>query len=146
MISFPHFVSHIAELWEVGMQKHGLLAVVALALTVTVSGCAEAKLVTVEVTREVKVPQTVEVPLTVEVTREVTRIVEQTVMETVEVVVTATPTLPPPPPGTPESLEIAERALLGTNLVGTDIEPGIYVGFAGESTLDTCYWERLSSL
>jgi hypothetical protein len=35
---------------------------------------------------------------------------------------------------------------VGTHLVGTDIEPGIYVGMAGGSMLDSCYWARLSGL
>jgi hypothetical protein len=34
----------------------------------------------------------------------------------------------------------------GTHLVGTDIEPGIYVGLAGEGLLESCYWARLSNL
>jgi hypothetical protein len=34
----------------------------------------------------------------------------------------------------------------GTHLIGTDIEPGIYVGQAGEDPLNSCYWARLSNL
>ncbi|MDH5506667.1 MAG: hypothetical protein OEZ02_05565 [Anaerolineae bacterium] len=34
----------------------------------------------------------------------------------------------------------------GTHLVGTNIEPGIYVGLAGEGLLGSCYWARLSNL
>jgi hypothetical protein len=34
----------------------------------------------------------------------------------------------------------------GTHLVGTDIEPGIYVGLAGEDIFESCYWARLSNL
>lgn len=34
----------------------------------------------------------------------------------------------------------------GTHLVGTDIDPGIYVGLAGEGLFDSCYWARLSGL
>ena len=34
----------------------------------------------------------------------------------------------------------------GTHLVGTDIEPGIYVGLAGEGIMDSCYWARLRNL
>jgi hypothetical protein len=34
----------------------------------------------------------------------------------------------------------------GTHLVGTDIQPGIYVGLAGDDILDSCYWARLSNL
>jgi len=44
--------------------------------------------------------------------------------------------------------EIIEFIPEGTNLVGTDIEPGIYVGLAGDfwEDYDSCYWERLSGL
>lgn len=34
----------------------------------------------------------------------------------------------------------------GTHLVGIDIEPGIYVGLAGEGLFKSCYWARLSNL
>ena len=34
----------------------------------------------------------------------------------------------------------------GTHLVGTDVEPGIYVGQAGEDLSESCYWARLSNL
>lgn len=34
----------------------------------------------------------------------------------------------------------------GTHLVGTDIQPGIYVGMADEGILNSCYWARLSNL
>jgi hypothetical protein len=34
----------------------------------------------------------------------------------------------------------------GTYLVGTDIEPGIYVGLAGEGLFSSCYWARLSGV
>jgi hypothetical protein len=55
---------------------------------------------------------------------------------------TPTPT-PIPPTPTPEIEGLVPE---GTSLVGTDIEPGIYVGLAGESMMDSCYWERLSNL
>lgn len=42
--------------------------------------------------------------------------------------------------------EIEGLVKVGTHLVGTDIEPGIYVGLAGEGMLDSCYWARLSNL
>lgn len=37
---------------------------------------------------------------------------------------------------------------VGTSLVGKDIEPGVYVGLAGDfwEDIETCYWERLSGL
>lgn len=81
------------------MQKRNLFVVLAIALLVMLSACAEPEQETVEVTREVKVPETVEV------TREVTRIVEQTV----EVVVTATPRPTPRPTATPEAPEVGTR-------------------------------------
>lgn len=34
----------------------------------------------------------------------------------------------------------------GTYLVGTDIQPGIYRGEAGEGIFESCYWARLSDL
>ena len=34
----------------------------------------------------------------------------------------------------------------GTHLVGTDIQPGIYVGMAGYEFGEWCYWARLSNL
>jgi len=34
----------------------------------------------------------------------------------------------------------------GTYLIGTDIQPGIYKGFAGPDPSVTCYWERLKDL
>lgn len=34
----------------------------------------------------------------------------------------------------------------GTHIVGADIQPGIYVGLAGEELLGSCYWARLSNL
>jgi len=37
---------------------------------------------------------------------------------------------------------------IGTSLIGTDIEPGVYVSLAGDNweDIETCYWERLSGL
>ena len=35
---------------------------------------------------------------------------------------------------------------IGTYLVGTDIEPGIYRGEAGDGLLGSCYWARLKDL
>jgi hypothetical protein len=77
------------------MQKRLPLAVLAVALFVVLSGCAEPERQTVEV------PQTVEV--TREVTREVTKVVEQVVTQEVEVtrIVTAEPTDTSVPTDTP---------------------------------------------
>jgi hypothetical protein len=49
----------------------------------------------------------------------------------------------PSPSATPE---IEGLVTEGTHLVGTDIEPGIYVGVAGEDIFESCYWARLSNL
>jgi hypothetical protein len=57
---------------------------------------------------------------------------------------TETPATDTPEP-TPTQ-EIEGRIEGGTHLVGTDIEPGIYVGLAGEGLFDSCYWARLSNL
>lgn len=42
--------------------------------------------------------------------------------------------------------EIEGLIKIGTHLVGTDIQPGIYVGFTGEGIFESCYWARLSDL
>jgi hypothetical protein len=55
---------------------------------------------------------------------------------------TSQPTQPPPAP----TQEIEGLVREGTHLVGTGIEPGIYVGLAGGSLLNSCYWARLSNL
>ena len=34
----------------------------------------------------------------------------------------------------------------GTYLVGKELEPGLYVGLAGPSIMDSCYWARLADL
>jgi hypothetical protein len=52
------------------------------------------------------------------------------------------PTAVPPT----EVPEIEGLVAEGTHLIGTDIEPGIYVGLAGEGLLESCYWARLSNL
>jgi hypothetical protein len=62
--------------------------------------------------------------------------------EPTEVPPTPTPT-PVPPTPTPEIEGLVPE---GTSLVGTDIEPGIYVGLAGDSLMSSCYWERLNAL
>jgi hypothetical protein len=35
---------------------------------------------------------------------------------------------------------------IGTYIVGTDIEPGIYKGYAGDNIVESCYWARLNDL
>ena len=50
-----------------------------------------------------------------------------------------------PPAATPTP-EIEGLVKEGSHLVGSDIQPGIYVGLAGEDILDSCYWARLSNL
>lgn len=79
------------------MRKRNLLFVLTITLLVVVTACSEPEPEPVEVTRQVAVPQTVEV------TREVTRIVEE------EVVVTATPTPTPRATATPEAPELGTR-------------------------------------
>ncbi len=34
----------------------------------------------------------------------------------------------------------------GTYLVGTDIQPGLYIGFGGDGMLESCYWARLKDV
>jgi hypothetical protein len=92
------------------MQKQSLVFVFVIVLFV-VSGCAEAEPRTVEVTREVQVPKTIEV------TREVTKIVEHIVKETVEVVVTATPAPSPEPTSPPR--QSTPAAASASSPVGT---------------------------
>jgi hypothetical protein len=73
---------------------------------------------------------------------------------------TSPPTEPPPPTNTPEPTEIPVtdtpeptftpeiEGLVkeGVHIVGTDIDPGIYVGMAGQGIMESCYWARLSDL
>lgn len=79
------------------MLRQGVLASLAVAALLLVSGCAEVEPQMVDVTREV------EVQTTVEVTRQVTRVVERIVKETVQVVVTATPRPSTEPTATAEN-------------------------------------------
>jgi hypothetical protein len=80
------------------MQKRNLLVALAITLLAVLPACAQPEPEIVEATREMVVPQTVEV------TREVTKVVEKIVRETVEVtrveqvVVTATPEPATPTP------------------------------------------------
>jgi hypothetical protein len=55
---------------------------------------------------------------------------------------TKAPTKVPPT----ETPEIEGLVKVGTHLVGSDIDPGIFVGQAGDNMLDSCYWARLSGL
>ena len=55
---------------------------------------------------------------------------------------TPVPTNTPVPTVTPNPYVIKP----GTHLVGTDLEPGIYLGMAGNSMLGACYWARLKDL
>lgn len=48
-----------------------------------------------------------------------------------------------PPTEVPEIEGLVKE---GTHLIGIDIEPGIYVGLAGDDILSSCYWERLNGL
>jgi len=52
-------------------------------------------------------------------------------------------TMTPEPTPTPEIEGLIKE---GTHLIGTDIDPGIYVGLAGEGLMDSCYWVRLRDL
>jgi len=45
-----------------------------------------------------------------------------------------------------QSPEVEGLVREGTHLIGTDIQPGIYVGLAGDDLLESCYWARLSNL
>jgi len=60
----------------------------------------------------------------------------------VEAISTTVPTVPPQP------TETVNPNLLsaGTYIVGSDIQPGLYIGQAGIGLFDSCYWERLSDL
>jgi len=56
---------------------------------------------------------------------------------------TLSPTKTPlPPTATPDPTLIQ----IGTYLVGTDIQPGIYRGQAGDDFMESCYWARLGDL
>lgn len=59
-----------------------------------------------------------------------------------------TATAEPASAETPQPTAITELGNFspGTYLVGSDIEPGIYQGQAGEDFLSSCYWARLSDV
>lgn len=61
---------------------------------------------------------------------------------------TPEPTSTPQPTSTPEPTVTENTYLIGTGtyIVGTDIEPGIYFGIAGDSLFSSCYWARLNDL
>ena len=75
---------------------------------------------------------------------------ESEVAEPAEVPATAMPEPTEVPatdtPAPTPTQEIEGLVKEGTHLIGTDIEPGIYVGLAGEGLMDSCYWARLSNL
>lgn len=104
------------------MQKRNPFVVLAITLLVVLPACAEPEPQTIEVTREVEVPQTVEVAQTVEVTREVTKIVEKVVTEEVEVtrVVTAEPTSKP-------TAAVPANEKFAANYVATQEQGGVII-------------------
>ena len=61
---------------------------------------------------------------------------------------TEAPTSTPQPTSTPEPAATENPYLIsiGTHIVGTDIEPGIYFGVAGDSLFGSCYWARQKDL
>jgi hypothetical protein len=65
--------------------------------------------------------------------------VEEKAPEPTEIKDTPTPRPSPTP-------EIEGLVSVGTHLIGVDIDPGIYVGLAGDNILESCYWARLSNL
>ena len=58
--------------------------------------------------------------------------------------VTPRPTSTPPPTATPRPT--AQPVRPGTHRVGIDIQPGLYIGLAGQGIWNSCYWERLKDL
>jgi hypothetical protein len=77
--------------------------------------------------------------------QQVRTLVGEPAEESSDIAILETPAEPTPVPPT-NTPEIEGLVKEGTYLVGNDIQPGIYVGLAGEDIFDTCYWERLSSL
>ena len=81
--------------------------------------------------------------------KQVRTLVEPTAEEVVEEGEMEEPADPTEEPTAVTPTEVPETEGLvkeGTHLVGTDIEPGIYVGLAGDDILSSCYWARLSNL
>lgn len=58
----------------------------------------------------------------------------------------AAPEPTPKPTSTPQPTPNPNLISSGVYLVGSDIQPGLYRGQAGEGLFDSCYWERLSGL
>lgn len=56
---------------------------------------------------------------------------------------TSEPTQTPLPPTATEDPNLIK---VGTHLVGIDIQPGIYRGYAGDDLFTSCYWARLKDL
>ncbi len=61
---------------------------------------------------------------------------------TPEPIPTSAPASQPEPTATPAANTINP----GTHRIGADAEPGLYMGIAGTSIHDSCYWARLSDL
>lgn len=61
---------------------------------------------------------------------------------------TPAPTNTPVPTNTPQPSPTPNPNLvrIGTHIVGTDIQPGIYRGEAGSDLFGSCYWARLKDL
>jgi hypothetical protein len=71
------------------------------------------------------------------------------IIEQIQNTVTSKSTNTPKPTNTPLPPKPTENPYLfhpGTYLVGSEIQPGIYKGNAGDSVFDSCYWERLKNL
>jgi hypothetical protein len=102
------------------MQKQRVIVALAVALVVMVAGCAEVEPQTIEVTREVEVPQIVEV--TREVTRQVTQVVQEVVTEEVEV--TRLVTVAPTPTAT-SAVSVDEK--FAANYVATQEQGGVRI-------------------
>ena len=79
-------------------------------------------------------------------TQKIERLTQQ--LESVESRLATLEATPTPPVHTPVPTPDASRIIEpGMHLVGIDIQPGLYVGDAGNvSVYDGCKWERLSSL
>lgn len=105
-----------------GKVEHLIVAPVALAVLLALSGCGS------ETGASTATPSMV------------TRVVSSNVTQTVAVTVTETATVtvaPPPPPG--PAIEFGS----GTFEVGVDVQPGKYK--TAGPTDDLCYWARLSN-
>lgn len=102
------------------MQKRNLFIVLAITLLVLMAACAEPEPEEVEVTREVEVPQTVEV--TQEVTRQVTEVVREVVTDEVEVtrLVTAEPSAVP-------TASVSGQEEFAANYVATQEQGGVVI-------------------